>query len=101
MWILLKVETRRRLKVEKSIQQCSAGKLFLNRIPSEFLNNSDAICLGPKILQNLHCRFDWHCIGQISQNFQAFSENMNFKQFLGHNSGFETLGTEEIRGQDF
>ena len=37
---------------------------------------------GNKILQNLHRRFDWHYIGQItveiSQNFVAFSEYINF-----------------------
>ena len=35
------------------------------------------------MLQNLHLTFDWHYIGQskveISQNFVAFSEYMNFK----------------------
>ena len=34
---------------------------------------------GHKILQNLHRRFDWHCIGQIyGADFVALSEYMNF-----------------------
>ena len=40
-----------------------------------------------KILRNLHQLFDWHYIGQmveISQNFVAFSEYMNFTMYAYH-----------------
>ena len=51
-------------------------------------------------MQNLHLTFDWYYIGQskveISQNFVAFSEYMNFKPD-GHRYGAEATNKDIMR----
>ena len=62
------------------------AKLKGNQIQiSKLKENNDKVHIfweGHQILRNLHCRFDWHFMDkstvEISQNFVAFSEYMNF-----------------------